>query len=107
MKRIAFVMSVNPGCEAEYIRRHNPVWPEMEAELRARGVIDYSIFLNEATNQLFAYLTVENEAEWNAMAETEICRRWWQSMRHLMPSNPDASPVSSELKEVFHLERKP
>ncbi|HEY4988419.1 MAG TPA: L-rhamnose mutarotase [Opitutaceae bacterium] len=103
MKRIAFVMSVNPGCEAEYEKRHNPIWPELEAALLAHGVRDYSIFHDLATQQLFAYAQVEDEARWNAIAGTEVCRRWWRHMGDVMPSNPDSSPVSRELREVFHI----
>lgn len=103
MIRRAFVMRVNPGCEAEYERRHNPIWPELEAVLRAHGVGTYSIFLLAETGQLFAFVEFEDEARWNAVADTDVCRRWWVHMRDVMPSNPDASPVSKGLREVFHL----
>lgn len=103
MVRKAFVMSVHPGQEAEYERRHRPIWPELEAALKAHGVHNYSIFLLPGTRQLFAYAEIENEERWNAIAQTDVCRRWWASMRELMPSNPDNSPVSEELREVFHM----
>jgi L-rhamnose mutarotase len=103
MIRKAFVMSVNAGCEAEYERRHNPIWPELEAVLKENGVRSYSIFLEPATRQLFAYAEIEDEARWNAIAKTAACRRWWAHMKEIMPSNPDDSPVAGELKEVFHL----
>ncbi len=105
MIRKAFVMSVNAGKEDEYERRHNPIWGELEETLRSHGVTSYSIFLHPETRQLFAYAEIESEERWNAIAETEICRRWWASMKELMPSNPDDSPVSEDLKEVFHMER--
>jgi L-rhamnose mutarotase len=104
MIRKAFVMSVNPGCEAEYERRHRPIWPELEAVLRAHGVRSYSIFLHAETRQLFAYAELESEERWKAIAETEVCRRWWARMRELMPANADDSPVTTELREVFRLE---
>lgn len=103
MIRKAFVMSVHPGQEAEYTRRHQPIWPELAAVLQAHGVRNYSIFLHEETRQLFAYVEIEDEARWAAIAQTEVCRRWWQHMREVMPSHPDNSPVAQELKEVFHL----
>lgn len=105
MIRKAFVMSVNAGKEEEYGRRHNPIWPELAETLKQHGVTSYSIFLHPETGQLFAYAEIESEERWNAIAETEICRRWWASMKELMPSNPDSSPVSEDLKEVFHMER--
>lgn len=104
MIRKAFVMSVNVGAEDEYVRRHNPIWPELEAELRAHGVREYSIFLHAETRMLFAYVVVEDEARWEAIARTAACRRWWAHMREIMPSNADDSPVSVELREVFRLE---
>lgn len=104
MIRKAFVMSVNPGAEAEYARRHQPIWDELAATLKAHGVHNYSIFLHEETRQLFAYVEIEDEARWAAIAQTDVCRRWWKFMREVMPSHPDNSPVSRELREVFHLE---
>ncbi len=104
MIRKAFIMTVHPGREAEYERRHSPIWPELEAMLKAHGVTSYSIFLDPASRQLFAYAEIEDEARWQAIARTEVCRRWWTSMRELMPTNPDHSPVAVELKEVFHIQ---
>lgn len=104
MIRKAFVMNVHAGQEAEYARRHQPIWAELAAVLQAHGVHNYSIFLHEETRQLFAYVEIEDEARWAAIAQTEVCRRWWRHMAAVMPSNPDSSPVSRELREVFHLD---
>ena len=104
MIRKAFVMSVHPGQEVEYERRHRPIWPELEAMLKAHGVLNYSIFLHAETRQLFAYAEIEDEARWAAIAKTEVCQRWWKHMGDVMPSNPDYSPVAQGLKEVFHIE---
>ena len=104
MIRKAFVMSVHPGREADYARRHQPIWPELEAVLKAHGVHNYSIFLHAETRQLFAYVEIEDEARWAAIAQTAVCRRWWQHMGDVMPSNADYSPVANGLKAVFHLE---
>ena len=104
MIRKAFVMSVHEGQEAEYERRHRPIWRELEEALKANGVHNYSIFLHPHTRQLFGYVEIESEDRWRAIAETEVCKRWWQYMQASMPSNPDHSPVSVELKEVFHLD---
>jgi L-rhamnose mutarotase len=103
MIRKAFVMSVHPGAEAEYARRHQPIWDDLAAVLKAHGVHNYSIFLDPATRQLFGYVEIEDEARWAAIARTEACQRWWKHMGDIMPSNPDHSPVSRGLTEVFHL----
>jgi L-rhamnose mutarotase len=104
MIRKAFVMSVNAGSEEEYEKRHNPIWADLEQTLKDHGVHNYSIFLHPETRQLFAYAEIESEERWAAIASTEVCRRWWKHMGDVMPSNPDHSPVSAELKEVFHID---
>ncbi len=104
MIRKAFVMSVNAGSETEYRNRHNPIWPELEQMLLAHGISTYSIFLHAETRQLFAYVEFADETQWQAIAQTEVCRRWWKHMGEIMPSSPDHSPVAEPLEEVFHLE---
>ena len=104
MIRKAFVMSVHPGNEVEYERRHRPIWPELEAVLKKHGVSSYSIFLHPETKQLFAYAEIEDEAKWKAIAQTPECKKWWAYMKDVMPSNPDNSPVSVEIREVFHID---
>jgi L-rhamnose mutarotase len=101
--RKAFRMSVNAGSETEYERRHRPIWPELERTLIAHGVHTYSIFLDPETRDLFGYVEIEDEARWAAIANTDVCRRWWRHMHEIMPSNPDDSPVTRELREVFHI----
>ena len=101
--RKAFKMTVHPDKHTEYEQRHRPIWPELEATLKEHGVQFYAIFLDEETHTLFAYAEIESEERWQAIARTEVCQRWWASMRELMPSNPDNSPVSTPLREVFRL----
>ena len=97
-------MAVNPQETVEYERRHSPIWPELQEVLRAHGVHDYSIFLDETDGSLFGYVEIEDEARWDAIAQTPVCRRWWTHMRDIMPTNPDDSPRSVALREVFHLD---
>ena len=104
MIRKAFLMRLKPGQQAEYERRHNPIWPELQATLKAHGVSNYSIFLDAPTDKLFAYAEVEAEERWQAIASTEVCQRWWAHMRDLMETNADNSPLAIELNEVFHLD---
>ena len=102
--RRAFRMSVHPGKQGEYARRHQPIWPELEETLLAHGVGTYSIYLDAATSDLFAYVEFDTEEQWAAVAGTEVCRRWWGHMRELMPCHPDDRPVSRVLEEVFHID---
>lgn len=61
MIRKAFVMQVNPDAHEEYQRRHNPIWPELEAVLKSHGAHNYAIYLDKAHNLLFATVEIESE----------------------------------------------
>jgi L-rhamnose mutarotase len=97
-------MSVDSGREAEYERRHRPIWPELEKVLKEHGVHNYSIFLHPETRQLFAYAEFEDEERWAAIAATPECRRWCKHMADVLPANPDSSPVSQPIHEVFNID---
>src|SRR6185437_7395890 len=104
MKRFAFKMKLKPGMMQEYKRRHDEIWPELAEVLRAAGISDYSIFLDEETNALFA---VQRQAENNTAADlprNPVVRKWWDYMAPLMETLPDHAPVSVELREIFYLE---
>jgi len=104
MIRKAFRMAVNPGHHEEYERRHSPIWSELAQVLTEHGAHRYSIFLDESDGSLFGYVEIEDEARWNAIADTPACRRWWTYMSDIMPVNDDNSPRSVALREVFHLD---
>ena len=104
MIRKAFLMKLKPGTQAEYERRHNPIWPELQKLLKDHGVTNYSIFLDRGSSRLFAYAEIESEAQWQSIAEANECRRWWAHMKDLMETNADNSPVAVDLDEVFHIE---
>jgi L-rhamnose mutarotase len=90
----------------EYEKRHNPIWPELAAVLKAHGVCRYSIFLHPGSNQLFGYLEVEEESRFERIAQTDICRRWWRHMTEVLECERPDSPKGREdpLREVFHLD---
>lgn len=104
MKRLAFKMQLNPGQKEEYKKRHNELWPELKTMLKKAGVNEYSIFLDEETNILFAFQKLSNEGSSQDLKQTEIVKKWWEFMADIMETNPDNSPVSKELEEVFYME---
>ncbi len=104
MIRKAFTMSLHPGHEAEYKSRHNPIPDDLCEVLKSHGVHNYSINLDEKSGTLFGYAEIESEERWAAIADTESCQRWWRFMADIMETNPDASPASTALREVFHLD---
>jgi len=107
MIRKAFMMWVNGDAHGEYQRRHDELWPELREVLEHHGVRSYSIFLQPEMNFLLAYAEIDSLEQWDAIASTPECRRWWAHMRDIMPTNPDNSPVSADLREVFHMEAGP
>ena len=102
--RKAFVMKVYEGHEDEYEKRHNPVWEDVEAMIKASGITNYSIVLDPETKYLFAYLEVTDENAYEKAHHTDTVQKWWDSMAEHMETNPDNSPVQRDLKEVFHLD---
>lgn len=104
MKRHAFKMKLKPGHVAEYKKRHDEIWPELAAALRAAGVSDYSIFLDEETLTLFAVQKLTDNHAAYALPQQPIVRKWWDTMAPLMETHPDHAPVCGELREVFHLD---
>ena len=104
MQRLAFKMYLNEGQKAEYKKRHNEIWPELKKLLKDAGVSEYSIFLDEETNILFAFQKVSGEGGSQDLGQTGIVQKWWAFMADIMKTNPDNSPVSIPLEEVFYME---
>ena len=103
MQRIAFKMKLFEGSEDEYKKRHDAIWPELKTLLKETGVEDYSIFLDEETNILFGVLKIKNAVKLDELPNHPVMKKWWTYMKDIMESNPDSSPVSIPLKEVFYL----
>ncbi|SFR67052.1 L-rhamnose mutarotase [Maribacter stanieri] len=103
MIRKGFKMKIYPDKIAEYTKRHNQIWPELEILLKEQGVKNYSIFFDEETHILFGYVEVGSNGNWHAIADTDICKKWWAYMKDLMETNLDNSPVTVDLKNVFHM----
>lgn len=105
MKRYkGFKMKLYEGQAEEYEKRHNQLWPEMKAMIHEYGGSNYSIYLDPETNVLYGYIEIEDEEKWNQGADTQINRKWWDFMADIMETNPDNSPVTIDLKTVFHLD---
>lgn len=102
--RKSIVMQLKPGKQEEYRASHNEgFWPEMGIMLKAHGAHNYHIALLEESNLLFAYVEIENEELWAKVKDTEICKKWWAWMEEYIVFNPDHTPFSTPLKEMFFL----
>jgi L-rhamnose mutarotase len=104
MTRAAFAMKLKPGCETEYRRRHDEIWPELVRELEDAGIFDYSIYLDESTLTLFAFQKMKDHNTADLLATKPIVQKWWRRMADIMETNPDSSPVVRALREMFHMD---
>jgi len=104
MKRVAFKMYLNEGQKQEYKKRHDEIWPELKRLLKDAGISEYSIFLDEETNTLFAFQKVRADEGSQDLGKSEVVRKWWAYMADIMKTNPDNSPVTVDLEEVFYME---
>ena len=104
MVRVAFKMKLLQGKEDEYKKRHEEIWIELKGLLKQTGIKGYSIFLDEKTNDLFAYLTIDDAKKLDALPNEAVMKKWWSYMKDIMETNDDDSPVTVQLKEVFYLE---
>jgi L-rhamnose mutarotase len=104
MKRFAFKMKLKPGFRDEYKKRHDAIWPDLSELIRSTGVADYSIFLDEETNILFAIQKQEGEKSSQDLGQNPLVQKWWAYLADIMETNPDNSPVSTPLIEVFHMD---
>jgi L-rhamnose mutarotase len=103
MARVAFKMKLFKGFEEEYTKRHDALWPELEQLLKKTGISEYSIFLDKETNSLFGILKIDDPKALDNLPEQPVMKKWWAHMKDIMESNPDNSPVSIPLNEVFYL----
>ena len=103
-KRIAFKMKLKPGAIETYKKRHNELWPELHKLLKDAGLSEYSIFFDEESHILFAFQKQVGDQGSQDLGKTEIVQQWWKFMADIMETNPDSSPVSTPLEEVFFME---
>jgi L-rhamnose mutarotase len=103
MQKYAFKMQLNPGCKAEYIRRHNEIWPELLALLKAAGISDYSIHLDDETGILFGVLWRTDPHGMADLPGHPVMQKWWAYMADIMVAHPSNEPVATPLSPVFHM----
>ncbi|MGA9657504.1 MAG: L-rhamnose mutarotase [Asticcacaulis sp.] len=103
LETIAFTMQLKAGFEAEYQKRHDEIWPELADLLHEAGVSDYSIFLHPQTLVLFGVLKRRADHRLDDLPQTALMKKWWAYMADIMDTNPDNSPVQTQLLPVFHM----
>ena len=96
-------MKLFAGCEAEYKKRHDEIWPELSQLLRDSGISNYSIHLDEDTSILFGYLERRDDHRMDDLPDHPVMKKWWAYMKDIMAYNSDGTPVAIALSEVFHM----
>lgn len=102
------VMQLFAGCEAEYQRRHDALWPELAAHLSAFGIVNYHIYLHPTTLQLFATFEAPEKFNADALAADPIMQKWWDHMADIMATGATSNaPVAIPLQQVFAFNQLP
>ncbi len=97
-------MKLLPGCEAEYKRRHDEIWPELVRLLEESGISDYSIYLDQETGILFASQKLTDHHNSGQLPGHPVMRKWWDYMKDIMECHQDKSPIETPLPEMFHMD---
>lgn len=103
MQKYAFKMRLNAGMEAEYLRRHDQIWPELVDLLHQAGISDYSIYLDPETLILFGVLWRTDDHKMDDLPHSPIMAKWWAHMADIMQSHPSNEPVATPLVPMFHM----
>ena len=102
MERLAWKGRIKPGCEAEYRKRHDEIWPEMAEVLKTAGICNYTIFLTG--EELFGYYECEKGVTYaeKVQAESPVVLRWNEYMKDIliMEMDPETG-AQPQLKKVF------
>ena len=104
MERYTFKMFLHAGQRDEYKKRHDEIWPDLAVLLRQAGISNYSIFLDDDTNTLFAYLERPKDHTMASLPDHPVMRRWWDYMKDLMQTDATGAPIARPIGEVFHLD---
>jgi L-rhamnose mutarotase len=104
MNRLGFKMKLKDGFLVEYKRRHDEIRPELKKLLHESGIYDYVIYLDEDTHLLFGSLKLKDHNTYSNLSAEPVMKKWWAYMKDIMETNPDSSPVSIPLKEMFYMD---
>ena len=100
--RIATALELPAAALGEYARRHDEIWDAVRDSIRDSGGRNMSIFALPECDRVVMYVEVSSLEAWAASGATELTRAWWRYMAEIMPSNPDGSPLSTAMPELFH-----
>ena len=104
MDKVVWKGEILPGMRDEYIRRHDEIWPEMVAALKASGITNYSIW-NHGNELIGYYECPDAESAAESKRNSEVMQRWSASMRHVMRMVVDeATQKNVTYEKVFEMD---
>ena len=109
MQRMGFVLGIKPEAIAEYKRIHAAVWPEVLAMIAACNIRNYSIYMKEPENLMFAYFEYHGTdfaADSAKMAADPKTQEWWaicMPMQAPLETRKEGEWWAS-MEEVFHVD---
>lgn len=109
MKRMGHVLGLKAEAIPEYKRIHADVWPGVLATISACGIRNYSIFLKEPENLLFAYWEYHGTdfaADAAKMAADPVTQEWWKVCMPMQSPLDTRKPGEwwAAMEEVFHVD---
>ena len=105
MERMAWRGKIKPGCKAEYIRRHDAIWPEMLALLKAAGICNYTIFCTG--EELFGYYECSKGIAFaeKTQAQSPLVDKWNDYMKDILELAMDPETgAQPKLEAVFRMD---
>ena len=102
MERFAWKARLLPGKKAEYIRRHDEIWPEMTELLNNAGIHNYSIWI--VGDEIFGCYEAEKGVAFasKVQAESPVVARWNEYMKDVMVMEFDPETGTHyKLEQVF------
>ncbi len=103
MEKRAWKAILKPGMKAEYVKRHDELWPEMAELLKSAGICNYTIW--NIGDELFGYYECEKGVAYaeKVQAESPVVARWNVHMSGLMDMVKDDTGATARLEKVFTL----
>ncbi len=100
---VAFQLKLRNGQSDEYKRRHDEIWPEMQALLREVGVVAYEIWWEPDSNRLFAWMRRRREHRFPEIRQNAVWKRWQSHMADILEQDSDGVPIRKDLEFMFRL----
>ena len=105
MERKVWKGRIKSGCEAEYIKRHDEIWPELVETLKKAGICNYTIFISGS--ELFGYYECEKGIAFvdDVKSKSDVVARWNEYMKDILEVEIDSETGSAlPMLQVFRMD---